>query len=272
MIRTTKIRPANPRLWSHLLLTGAAVSLAATTYAEAQDHATEHVVAAVSAEGGEGGEGGEAGVVANETVPYLVALTLIEGHLRAGLGLYEEGRPDLAITHMKHPGDEIYTSLKPMLDHFNAPGFEAELAALADAVESGAPVDDVRAAFEDFLDAIKVVRAAAGASDRERLLSIAGAVRIAADEYGLGVQDGQIANLHEYQDALGFVTVARAGAVELAASDDDTVRAVAGQAIESLDRMSSNFHGLVPVGEVDGTADALYVAAAEIELSSYKVK
>jgi hypothetical protein len=43
-------------------------------------------------------------------VAYLTHLGLVRGHLGVGVDLYREGAQDAAQTHMKHPGDELYSA------------------------------------------------------------------------------------------------------------------------------------------------------------------
>ena len=47
--------------------------------------------------------------------PVLTQLSLIRGHLFVGMELYRQGAVDHAKTHMKHPQDEIYASLRPAI-------------------------------------------------------------------------------------------------------------------------------------------------------------
>lgn len=262
--------------WKNVALTGAALGLAAVTSADAQsvDHGVHMIVAANQTEGGEGGEGGETGAAEDErpAVGFLTELALIEGHLRAGIELYREGRADLAITHMKHPRDEIYASLEPKLTAFGVPDFADELAALAVAVESGAPLAEAEAAFAGVAARIDTARAPAEANPRDVLKSLEAVMRVAAEEYAIGVMDGKIDNLHEYQDAWGFSKVALAQAGALAASDDPIVRNAAGEAVIAIETVDANFTGLVPSGTLDGDASLLMVAAARIELAAYSVK
>ncbi|MGH6884742.1 MAG: hypothetical protein ACREGK_01550, partial [Geminicoccales bacterium] len=51
--------------------------------------------------------------------------------------LLRAGALDAAKTHLKHPSDEIYASLKPGFGRYRAAGFAAELGKLAQAGSSG---------------------------------------------------------------------------------------------------------------------------------------
>jgi hypothetical protein len=221
-------------------------------------------------EAGEGGEGGE-GVATAGAVPavaLLTALGLVEGHLRAGAWLYAEGRGDLAVTHMKHPGDEIYTGLEPMLAAAGAPGFAGELNALAQAVEGGRPAAEVEPAQAAALAAIDVARDAAQASPYAQARSIEALLRVAAEEYGIGIVNGQVANLHEYQDAWGFTQVAADQAKALSELAPEAGVAM----VEAIAATAPIFPSLVPEGTVAGDATALLGAAARVELAGLALK
>lgn len=266
-------RTPTPRLWTSLALVGSAAGMvaAAPVIADTLQSGPETIWLA-QAEGGEGGEGGEAGAVAAapEDAGYLAALGFVEGHLRAGLALYTEGRADMAITHMKHPQDEIYADLAPQLEQRGAEGFAPQLTALATTVETGAPVADAQAAFDAIVT--EITEAGEGIAPRMQFDALAIILRTAADEYAVGVVDGTIAELHEYQDAWGFVQSAKARAAELALSDDPTVAAAAAKVTAALAEADTAFAALAPDGPVSGSADILYGAAARIELAALSVK
>jgi hypothetical protein len=210
---------------------------------------------------GEGGEG--AAMEDGGTVALLTALGLVEGHLRAGSALYQAGQPEMALTHKKHPSEEIYTDLAPMLEAVGAPGFAAELEALAETVSTGAPADAVAAAETAALAAIEVARQAAGPSAAETAEAIERLVRTAAEEYAIGIVDGAVSNVHEYQDAWGFVQVAKAQAAVLGAAEPE----VAAKISAALAETDMLFPDLAPAGNVDGKAGVLQGAAARIELA-----
>lgn len=96
-------------------------------------------------------------------------------------------------------------------------------------------------------------------------------VRTSADEYAIGVVEGEISNTHEYQDALGFVEVAR----QRLAGLTDAQRAAGPDAIaevrEQLTQIESLWPSLDPQGQVDGTASLLYGAAARIQLAALEL-
>lgn len=271
---TRPVRSATPILWTGLALGGAAIGLGAAASADTMHTQTgPETLWLAQAEGGEGGEGGEGAThaSADDDVAYLASLGFIEGHLTSGLRLYREGYADLAQTHMKHPGDEIYTDLAPMLARRDKPGFEDALAALADTVASNGPVSDADTAFAAVTEATSAA-AAIDAAPRTQFDAMVRMTRTAAEEYAVGVTDGQITDLHEYQDAWGFLQVVRQRAETLAASDDANVAAAARTALDALAEADAAFGPIVPDGAVPGGADLLFGAAARIELAALTLR
>ena len=209
----------------------------------------------------------------SDDAAYLTQLALIRGHLTVGTDLYREGARKAAATHMKHPEDEIYEDLEPALEARGVAGFEEELEALADLVTADAPVGEVEAAYEKLLQGID--RAAQGAADKDAATTfkvIVGLLRTAAEEYEEAVQDGKVVNAHEYQDALGFVRVAK----DLAAGLDPAGRA---EVIEALAVAKSQFEAIepawpsvVPPEEVPAKASLIYGAAARIEIAALDIE
>ena len=265
-------RPKQPRRWTGLALAGTALTLAAAPLRAQELHLNQAGPELLWLAQAEGGEGGEAGVVVeqDDDAAYLAALGFIEGHLRAGVALYEAGLADMAITHMKHPQDEIYANLAPQLAERGAEAFDLQLTALAAAVETGGSVQDVQAAFAAVLH--EVEEASEATPPRMQLEALALITRTAAEEYVIGVVDGQIAELHEYQDAWGFIQTVRARAAGLAESEDDAVAAAAAKIATALTDAETAFAGLAPEGAAPGTADILFGAAAQIEFAVLAIK
>jgi hypothetical protein len=138
----------------------------------------------------------------------LVQMSLIEGHMIVGLELYKRGDLKAAETHLQHPSDEIYVTLKPMLKVREQSGFARELDAMSKAITYEKPPQVVNAVSKKLF--IRMNR------NRPKKLSASLAARtisklmyVAAEEYSVGVKGGKIVNTHEYQDAWGF-TIASA--------------------------------------------------------------
>jgi hypothetical protein len=252
------------RLWTGLAIAAAASAASAQTIVTTHPQTHQGLTWQTQGEG-EGG-GGAAEEIADSTPAYLAALDYMLGHLTVGAALYLDGLSDHALTHMKHPGDEIYSDLLPAFAARSQPGFEAELATLAGLVEGGASPVEVEAALAALRTAIDTARGAP--TPREEMDAIVRLVRTAADEYAIGVVDGKLANLHEYQDAWGFLQVASARLNVLAGSQDAAVAAAATEALAALSPTEANFAGgLLAEGGLTG-ADAIFGAAARIELAA----
>lgn len=270
------------KIWLGL---GAAL-LAGSTAAQATDtgpfnhHASQDAMqlAALAGEGGEGeggeGEGGEGAGPADLTTDdaaYLAQLGLVRGHLWVGVQLYKAGHTDMALTHMKHPGDELYAGLQPAFDARQVSGFAEALSQLADAVGRGLPVAEVEDRYSKAAQGIAEAEKLQGVELKTALSSIEKMVRTAAAEYAIGVKDGKIVNAHEYQDAFGFITTAQNRLESLSEEQiqqgPETVEEVAQQ----LSSARSLWPELVPQNKIDGDASQLYGAAARIQLTVWEL-
>lgn len=228
-------------------------------------------------EGGEGegeGEGGEAAAadgadLASDDPAYLTQLGLIRGHLAVGYALYQQDLPELAETHMKHPKAEIYTSIEPAFAVRGCDGFADGLTALTAAVSERQSKEAVAGAFESISNGIAACEAAASTDDPAVIAKvIEGLLRTAGVEYQIGVIDGAIDNLHEYQDAWGFTQVAGAWARSSAFASDPAATAVAGQLQALIDGLDDLWPSLNPEGPVDGSAAQLFGAAGQVEITA----
>lgn len=236
------------------------------------------VLAAASGEGGEGeggegeGKGGDTSSLATDDAAYLAQLGLVRGHLWVGIQLYKHGHQAMADTHMKHPGDELYSDIKPAMNARGHEGFADQLSALSDAVTARKPVAEVESRHAELKQAIAQIEQLDQQGLKTILLSIEKMVRTSADEYALGVVEGEISNTHEYQDSLGFVEVARQHLAGLT----DSQRAAGPDAIaevqEQLTLIDNLWPSLDPKGQVDGNASVLYGAAARIQLAALELE
>ena len=212
--------------------------------------------------GSEGEGEGEGGAAITSDADYLHQLGLIEGHLTAFAALFEAGEVEHAITHAKHPESEIYAVLVPIFETRQLPGFAEELRALVGAIENG---DGVLEKYQDVRDAINANKPAASIQDQ--LLAISKLLATAGDEFALGVgAHGEIANAHEYQDALGFVTVARQSVADMSGDNDAETSAIA-TSREQVEIAKDQFDGWGP-SQSDGDASVMYGAAARVEIAA----
>lgn len=141
---------------------------------------------------------------------FLTQLMLLRGHVRAGNRLYRLKLPEQAVAHMKHPQDELYAGLLPAMEARGAPGFADALQQMADAVAAGKPAKEVGGLHRALTKAVtQAARTGAPKATALDYLHVAARLtRIAADEYAAGVRDGEMAELHEYQDAWGATRIA----------------------------------------------------------------
>lgn len=228
----------------------------------------------VAQEVGQGTGEGEGAVTAGaefatDDAAYLTQLGLIRGHLRVGYQLYVEGLPALSETHMKHPRAEIYSSVAPAFAARGCPGFGEQLTALSTAVAARAARGDVTAAYNELVAGIAACEAGASTGDPAVVAKvIENLLRTAGVEYQVGVIDGEIDNLHEYQDAWGFTQVADSWARSAAFASPAKATAVAAQVQGIINELRPLWPNLNPEEGLDGKAAALFGAAGKVEVAA----
>lgn len=236
----------------------------------ARPDAGAHGRAGEGGERGRAGAGGETADPARSTPAYLTQLGLIRGHLDVGVELYRIGDREAAVTHMKHPEDELYTALKPALARRGAPGFDKELSALAATVEKNAGPAQVEAAYDRLLAAIARAEGAVKPAPHEIGEVILALVRAAAGEYDEAVAEGRIVEPHEYQDALGFVRVAETWLEKLEAAGAD--QAIIGDIRKQITLIRPAWTGVVPPRTAPMDPSQIHGAAARIEIATLALK
>lgn len=240
------------------------------------------------AAGGKGGEGGEAGERGQgsemgemgqtelselvDDIAYLTQLGLVQGHLTVGVALYGQGATEDANVHMKHPQDELYARLLPALKARKARGFDDELLALATSVESGKAVEEAETSLSRTVDAIDRARAAVRPDVKEKLRVVLALTRVAADEYARGVKEGVVVNPKEYEDAWGFVAVAKTLLQNLSKSERKKAGDAYGKIEAELAALSPAWPSVAPPARVDTDPSLLYAAAARVELAILRIR
>ena len=144
-----------------------------------------------------------------DDVAYLTQLGLLRGHLLVGFELYERALPDMSETHMKHPNAELYADLIPAFASRGCEGFADELSELARVVSARKSIEVVTSRYEQLSVAIHGCETVA--EQENRIVVVKVALNLLANallEYEIGVVDGVIHNVHEFQDAWGFTQVA----------------------------------------------------------------
>ena len=198
---------------------------------------------------------------------YLTHIGLVKGHLFVGVELYKKEYFENAKRHMKHPKSELYAGLIPTFEAKNANGFANELETLAVSVENNESLSIVSKNCNSLLEAIgqneNYVDSKSNTFENKVLL-VKSLLEIAAEEYAIGIVDGNIENKFEYQDALGFTTVAKSilnEASSLSEAEDEKRNKIIG-IIESL---SSLWPSLVPIEKINGDADKILTAISKID-------
>ena len=207
------------------------------------------------------GEGATSGLETD--VAFLTGLGFMEGHLRAGLALYEAGDLVAAKTHMGHPIKEKYGAVADQLAALGHGDLRETISALAAAAEAEKPFEEIAALFAQVRATHEAVRA--GFSLKDQLASYVALTRIGADEYTVAVAGGTLSNLHEYQDAWGFIRVIETEAAELAQGDE---AAIAESLLEQVGAMNAAFGDLQGGGSYEKEPAILYAAAARMELAA----
>jgi hypothetical protein len=171
---------------------------------------------------------------------------------------------------MKHPKSELYGDMVPTFEAKGAPGFASELKVLATSVEDEAPLKTINNHYQNLFTAInkneKFINQTSESVDKKIELVIS-LLEIAADEYAVGIVNGKVENKYEYQDALGFTTMAK-DILEDITTEDVNVKKRLSEIIAVLDSLESLWPELVPNLNVDGDAKTILDAIVEIKKHS----
>ncbi|MDE0063565.1 MAG: hypothetical protein OXP09_20310 [Gammaproteobacteria bacterium] len=217
---------------------------------------------------GKGAAAAGAGLTTDDAA-YLTRLGLIRGHLAVGYALYQRDLPLLSETHMKHPREEIYASVVPAFDARGCDGFASDLTSLTEAVTARVTHEEVAVVYEGLTANIARCELAADTNDPAVVAKvIENLLRTAGVEYQIGVVDGAINNLHEYQDAWGFTQVAGSWARSTAFTDRASAAAVAAQLQDIIAGLEGLWPSLNPEGGVDGDAAEIFGAAARVQIAA----
>lgn len=138
-------------------------------------------------------------------------LAFMTGHVEAGLALYRAGELQMAAPHLLHPVSETHAAEREGLD---ALGFEGALfEAVSEALDSGVPAADVEPQLLAAKKNLTMLAERAGGDPEDAIDFLLDTI---VEEYEIGVRDGVVADMGEYQDAFGFTVVAieRASAID----------------------------------------------------------
>jgi len=197
----------------------------------------------------------------------LTHLGLVRGHLHVGIELYKGEYFENAKRHMKHPKSELYSAIIPTFEAKKAKGFAVELANLALSVENNEEFKMVSRKYEILLNVISENEKIVGTENdtfNEKISLVNALLEIAAEEYAIGIVDGNVENKFEYQDALGFTTIAK-NILEETNSLNPPQVLKRDKALEIIKDLSSLWPSLIPTGNVKGDAKKISAAVDKIK-------
>ena len=198
---------------------------------------------------------------------YLTNLNLMKGHLWVGIELYKAKHIENAKRHMKHPKSELYGDIIPTFEAKGTAGFAAELEGLALSVENEESISTIENNYQNLFDAIdnnQQFVADVNKSIDGKITLVVSLLEIAAEEYAVGIIEGEVKNKFEYQDALGFTEVAK-NILKNIQTDDMSEKDRLAKVISIIDSLSILWPQLVPIGNIDGDSKSILDAVKEIK-------
>ena len=205
--------------------------------------------------------------VFSSDIEYLTNLNLIKGHLWVGVELYKANHIENGQHHMKHPESELYGDIIPTFEAKGTDGFSTELEKLALSVENEEPLNVIKDNYQNLFDAIdknaQFVSEESKTVDQTIIL-VQSLLETAAEEYAIGIVDGDVKNKYEYQDALGFTMIAK-DILKKMQVDDTTDKEKISKTLSLIDSLAILWPDLVPTKKVDGDAQAILDAVTQIK-------
>ncbi|WP_397543363.1 hypothetical protein [Roseovarius salis] len=211
------------------------------------------------------GEGEGEGASLDPEAGLVRDLAFMQGHLRAGLALYEAGDLKAARTHIGHPIEEKYDAVASAMEDRGLGRLGQELKTLAQAAENGDPVAEVGPLHDRVVLTLDAARQEI--STEKRLAGLIDLVRVAGDEYTVATEGGKIANLHEYQDSWGFLQVVSDQLAALAEGGDDAVADAVAKMQKALGATGAVYGDLQGEGDFEMDPGVIYGAAARMEFA-----
>jgi hypothetical protein len=152
----------------------------------------------------------------NQTnVDFATNIEFIKGHLSAAISNKQIGNNELAQTHSFHPISEIYTLIRDQLSSVDNKLNNTLINSLNNltSVISTSTSDefiDSASSVKNLLDnaVIKVIPENEIADIKFNMSTLINLLKTAEAEYDIGIENGTITNIAEYQDAQGFVSSA----------------------------------------------------------------
>ncbi len=147
------------------------------------------------------------GIEEDDAREFATKLGLIQGHLWVAAELVEIDLFELGSRHAKHPAEEVYQELLPYFVAIKSPGFADDLEGMS-ALFGPNTIEAFRQSFARVMQKIDSTVTDLNLTDLDKLEVARRLVLQASEEYGVGVNEGLITDLQEYQDARGFLYVA----------------------------------------------------------------
>lgn len=151
----------------------------------------------------------------NTNVEFATNIEFIKGHLSAAISNKQAGNNELTQTHTFHPISEIYTLIRNQLSSADSELNQTlidSLNNLTSIVFKSNPVEFVNSAdsVKNLLDKaiITVIPENEVADIKFNMSTLINLLKTAESEYSIGIENGTITNIAEYQDAQGFVSSA----------------------------------------------------------------
>lgn len=152
----------------------------------------------------------------NETnVDFATNIEYMKGHLSAAISNKQAGNNELVQTHSFHPIKEIYTLIRDQLSSADTELNKTlinSLNNLTSIVYTSTPAEftDSTTSVKSLLDKaiMNVVPESEIADIRFNMSTLINLLKTAESEYDIGIENGTITNIAEYQDAQGFISSA----------------------------------------------------------------
>ncbi len=151
----------------------------------------------------------------NTNVDFATNIEFIKGHLSAAISNKQTGNNELTQTHTFHPITEIYTLIRDKIssaDNKLNNTLINSLNNLTSIVFTSKPAEFINSAssIKSLLDKaiIKTIPENEIADIKFNMSILINLLKTAESEYDIGIENGTITNIAEYQDAQGFVSSA----------------------------------------------------------------
>jgi hypothetical protein len=186
----------------------------------------------------------------NETnVDFATNIEYMKGHLSAAISNKQAGNNELVHTHSFHPITEIYTLIKKQLSTADEKLNQTlinSLNNLTSIVYTSTPTEFVDSATsaKNLLNKaiIKVVPESEIADIRFNMSTLINLLKTAESEYGIGIENGTITNIAEYQDAQGFISSANELLNETITNENLTLTNKFSEIKDSLDKLNTSMN------------------------------